>query len=200
MEQRDDLDEDWKIVFAETNDLYLLREILTVLKNSNPEGTISLFNDILGLAEDLMFYEDYIESILHYYEAKVGFLFPQVMQFLDDNFYVYSQNDMMEYITNLLKEYNEEKMVILFSTGLRERLERFVPCLVGTGLFDTKDEDSIIGIINGIFIRYNPIPQIEGKCFEPITKITPRESNENIVPIQKVKKATNYVIIFLITI
>ena len=64
---------------CEKDDLDLLRGILEVLENCNPEDTISLFNDILGLNKDFMFYENCIEQILCYYEAKIGFPYPQVM-------------------------------------------------------------------------------------------------------------------------
>ena len=96
--------------------------------------------------------------------------------------------DAMEYITNLLKEYNEEKIEVPFSMEFREKLEKRVPCLVGTGLFDTKNEDSIIEIINGIFIQFNTILQMGGQIFDPMIKVTPKKEDENIVLMQKIKK------------
>jgi len=94
----------------------------------------------------------------------------------------------IEYITDLLWEYNKENIKLPFSAEFRERLEKNIPCLVGTRLFDTKDEDSIIEIINGIFIQYNPIHQMRGQSFDSIIKVAPRKDDGNIVPVQKVKK------------
>jgi len=77
LEQREDLDEESKIVFAETNDLDLLRGILEVLEDSCSEDTISLFHNILGLVEDFAFYDYYIEELLCYYWIKSGCPYPQ---------------------------------------------------------------------------------------------------------------------------
>jgi len=170
-----DIDEEYRFVFADTYDLDLLRGINEVLERFEMSNIPSVLDNILGLAENCIFYSIHVEGIIKYHKTKNECKFSNVVRFLDDNFYKFYDNDAMGYITDILNEYSESRINLPFSEELQRILEWMITFLKGTDVFENKNEKTLIKLINGIFIWLYSVPQLEEQSFELIAEITPLE-------------------------
>lgn len=182
IQNRKDFNEELRTIFAETYDLDLLRGILFVLKNNTSDVT-PLLDDILGLSEDYQLYEIYMVNIFKYYSVKNKcHINKEVLDFLDRYFYKFCTNDGISCIMNILEEYSDEKILLPFEKETIEYLERKITFFKGSGVFEQKNEENLIKLINGVFVWLNEIPQLGELSFQPMVKIERKlTKNENVV-------------------
>lgn len=181
IQKRKDFNEEWRTIFAETYDLDLLRGILFVLKRNTSDVT-PLLDNILGLNEDYQLYEIYLDNIFKYYSVKNKCPYKEVLDFLDSYFYKFCTNDSISYITDILEEYSDEKITLPFNKETQEVLERDITFFKDSGVFEPKNEENLIKLINGIFVWQNKVPQLGELSFQPIVKIERKlTKNENII-------------------
>lgn len=182
IEQSKDFDKKWRTIFAETYDLDLLRGILKALEHDTSEAVIPLLEDILCLSEDYTLYETYIDNLFEYYKVRVECPYKEVLEFLDSYNYEFYTNDGITYITDILGEYSPSKVGLPFSKETQEELERDMPFFVDSGVFEQKNEENLIKLINGIFVWLNKIPQLGELSFQPMVKIERKlTKKENII-------------------
>lgn len=93
------------------------------------------------------------------------------MDFLKRYFYKFCTNDGISFITDILEEYSDEKILLPFEKEKIEYLERRITFFKGSRVFEQKNEENLIKLINGIFVWLNEIPQLKELSFHPTVKI-----------------------------
>lgn len=176
LEQIEGLDEEIRCVFANTYDLDLLRAIKEILLEFDSDKVQDVIDNILNIAEETGFFDIYAEGFIKYHKIKESCVFPNVVEFLDDNISEFYDNDGFDCILAILDEYSKSTIELPFSEKNKSFLMGHISFL-NSDVFDKKDESSLIKLINAVFIWLSVVPQYEEQSFEPLVNVVKKNDS-----------------------